>query len=161
MFGDGRHPTTQLCAEVLDLLCRRQPAASVLDVGTGTGVLARIARARGSPRVVATDIDPQALQCARAHMALDHHPLDIPLSTDGPECLGERFDRVVANILEEPLRMLAPALHAALVPGGVALLSGFTRPQVPALRLVYERLGFGSDGETHREGWVLLRLRRG
>jgi ribosomal protein L11 methyltransferase len=155
-FGDGSHPTTRLCAGALDLLCRRQPGAAVLDVGTGTGVLARIARARRAGRIVATDIDPKALQCARAHAALDEHPVPIELSAAGPDSHGGSFDLVVANILEEPLRMLAPALYAALRPGGCALLSGITRPQAPALRLACQQAGLVMRSQAQLDDWVLL-----
>jgi len=62
--------------------------------------------------------------------------------------LGPRFDLVVANILEEPLRQLASALSNALAPGGALLLSGFTRPQTPALRVLYERAGLAFVSET-------------
>src|SRR5581483_1767266 len=63
VFGDGSHPTTRLCAAAVDLLSRQRHPEAVLDVGTGTGILARIARARGASFVVATDIDPDALSC--------------------------------------------------------------------------------------------------
>src|SRR5512140_399256 len=71
VFGDGSHPTTRLCAAAVDLLCRQRPGLAVLDVGTGTGILARIARARGASFVVGTDIDPSAIACAQAHAELD------------------------------------------------------------------------------------------
>jgi ribosomal protein L11 methyltransferase len=65
---------------------------------------------------------------------------------------------VVANILEAPLHSLAPALCGALRPGGVLLLSGFTRPQSPALRVRYERLGLIFVSESHLDEWALLML---
>jgi ribosomal protein L11 methyltransferase len=159
VFGDGRHPTTRLCAAALDLLCRQQPGAKMLDVGTGTGVLARISRARGASLVVATDIDPEARSCAGAHAALDGHRLPIQISDQTPDRLGACFDLIAANILEAHLSELAPALRSALGPGGSLLLSGFTRPQVPALRMVFEREGLQADGSALLDGWVLLRFR--
>ena len=186
VFGDGSHPTTRLCAAALDSLCRRrqperrdagQPERSegnpekrqrrdsgrdagqpesVLDVGTGTGVLARIARARGARFIVGTDIDPAALSCARAHSDLDAHPVEILLSPEAPDHWGARFDLVVANILEAPLRALAPALRGALRPGGLLLISGFTRPQTPALRVLYENAGLTLLGQSSLDGWSLL-----
>jgi ribosomal protein L11 methyltransferase len=159
VFGDGRHPTTRLCAAALDLVCRQQPGAAVLDVGTGTGVLARIARARRARLVSATDIDPRARSLAHAHAALDDHPLPIQISAESPDRCGERFDLVVANILEAPLCELAPALRAALLPGGRLLISGFTRPQVPALSLAFERAGFSGLISALRDNWVLLSFR--
>jgi ribosomal protein L11 methyltransferase len=164
VFGDGSHPTTRLCAGVMDLVCRQRKPEAVLDVGTGTGVLARIARARGAKFIVGTDIDPTALACARAHAALDEragvagHAIDIHFSADSPDYWGARFDLIVANILEQPLRELAPALSRAIRKEGVLLLSGFMRPQTPALRVHYEAAGFAFVSDSCEDGWALLRF---
>lgn len=156
VFGDGSHSTTRLCAAAVDLLCRQRQPEAVLDVGTGSGVLARIARARGARFIVGTDIDPLALSCAKAYADLDDHAIEIGFSSQAPDHWGARFDVVVANILEAPLRALAPALCRALLPGGVLLLSGFTRPQVPALRVLYENEGLTFLHQSGLEEWVLL-----
>jgi ribosomal protein L11 methyltransferase len=158
VFGDGSHPTTRLCAGALDLLCRQLRPVAVLDVGTGTGVLARIARARGAELVVGTDIDPVALACAEANAALDESNVRIRCSPEAPDSWGARFDIVVANILEGPLRDLAPALASALRSGGTLLISGFTRPQAPALRVLYERQGLVFAGDAQLDEWALLRF---
>jgi ribosomal protein L11 methyltransferase len=160
VFGDGSHPTTRLCAAALDFLCRQRQPEAVLDVGTGTGVLARIARARGARLVAGTDIDPAALASARTHAALDTHPVEIHLGSEPPDHWGERFDLVIANILEAPLRALAPALARSLVPGGWLLLSGFTPMQIPALRLEYERAGLSFARESRLGDWALLAFSR-
>ena len=160
VFGDGSHATTRLCAAAVDLLCRQRQPRTVLDVGTGTGVLARIARARGVSRIVGTDIDPDALSSARANSDLDAHPVAIHFSDAAPD-QGVPFDLVVANILEAPLRSLAPALGRALRPGGILLLSGFTRPQVPALRVLYESLHLTFVRESTLEEWALLMFTSG
>jgi ribosomal protein L11 methyltransferase len=164
---------------------------AVLDVGTGTGILARIARARGASFVVGTDIDPTAVACAKAHAELDEFGSPVGTATDpvgvggstgpgvcateidggtrraniyfggeAPDHWGARFDLVVANILEAPLHTLAPALCRALLPGGVLLISGFTRPQAPALRLAYETTGLQSAGDFTLDEWVLLKFAR-
>ncbi len=183
VFGDGSHATTRLCAGAVDLLCRQRPGIAVLDVGTGTGILARIARARGASFVVGTDIDPAAVACAKAHAELDGvgssggpatdpaaggdvaigagAPLaNIHFGAEAPDHWGARFDLVVANILEAPLHTLAPALCRALLPGGVLLISGFTRPQAPALRLACETTGLQSAGDFTLDEWVLLKFAR-
>jgi ribosomal protein L11 methyltransferase len=160
VFGDGSHATTRLCAAAVDLLCRQRQPQTVLDVGTGTGVLARIARARGVSRIAGTDIDPDALASARANSALDAHPVEIHFSDAAPD-QGAPFDLVVANILEAPLRSLAPALCRALRPGGFLLLSGFTRPQVPALRVLYESLHLTLGRESTLQEWALLMFTSG
>jgi ribosomal protein L11 methyltransferase len=158
VFGDGSHPTTRLCAAALDVLCRQRRPESVLDVGTGTGVLARIARARGARFVVGTDIDPLAIACAQENAALDAHAVPIHFGPEAPDHWGERFDLVVANILEAPLKELAPALRKALRPGGTLLISGFTRAQMPVLRLAYERERLECMGDACLDEWVLLRF---
>ncbi len=155
-FGDGSHPTTRLCAGAVDLICRQKKPARVLDVGTGTGVLARIARARGATFVAATDIDLDALAAAKTNAALDSHPVEIELSTNSPDSWGATFDLVVANILEGPLRGLADALSRSLAPGGILLLSGFTPLQTPALRIAYTQLGLQFLTESTLDGWALL-----
>lgn len=157
-FGDGSHPTTRLCAGAVDLLARRSGAQAVLDVGTGTGILARIARARGATFVVATDIDPAALAAARANVELDGDAAPIEICEHSPDHWGPRFELVVANILAGPLHELAPALSAALAPGGALLLSGFTPPQVPALRAACERCGLRFVAQASLDGWCLLHL---
>lgn len=156
MFGDGSHPTTRLCAAAVDLHCRQRHPRAVLDVGTGTALLARIARARGAEFIVGTDIDPVALASAKAHSALETLGVEIHFSPEAPDHWGERFDLVVANILEAPLKSLAPALVRALTPGGTLLLSGFTRLQIPALRTVYEHAGLSCIGHSNLDEWTLL-----
>jgi len=156
VFGDGSHPTTRLCAAAVDLLCRQRQPESVLDVGTGTGLLARIARARGAGFIAGTDIDPVALASANAHSALDAHGVEIHFGPEAPDHWGARFDLVVANILEAPLRSLAPALGRALAVGGTLVISGFTRLQIPALRTVYERAGLTCIGHSDLEEWTAL-----
>ena len=155
-FGDGRHPTTRLCAGALDVLLRRSQSDTVLDVGTGTGILARIARLRGVPNVVATDIDPRALDAARRNFDLDRIETPIELADRAPDHWGARFDVVVANILEAPLLHLAPAIGRALAPNGVLMISGFTLLQSPALQVAYTDQKLSLEGRAQMEEWALL-----
>jgi len=155
-FGDGTHPTTRLCAGAVDLLCRQHPGLSFLDVGTGTGVLARIARARQAMHVIGTDIDSLALEAARRNAALDEHATEIAFTDLSPDYWGPHFDLIAANILEGPLRKLGLALAAGLKPGGRLLLSGFTPLQTVSLRPFFSSLGLTYLSESHLEGWALL-----
>lgn len=159
-FGDGTHPTTRLCAGATDFICQQARPESCLDVGTGTGVLARIARARGVPHCVGTDIDPDSIKAAEMNASLDDHARKIHFGTESPDYWGARFHLVIANILEEPLKLLAPALEKSLAPQGTLLLSGFTSLQIPTLRLTYEQQGLEFIQEAEMEGWVLLRFRK-
>jgi ribosomal protein L11 methyltransferase len=160
VFGDGSHPTTRLCAGAVDLTCRLRAPRCVLDIGTGTGILARIARARGAQEIFATDIDPAALDTARANAALEPEGVPIHCGDEPPDQWGEHFDLVIANILEAPLIELAGAISRATRGGGVVLISGFTRPQSPRLRVHYERLGLRCRQEAVLENWALLMFER-
>jgi len=159
-FGDGSHPTTRLSAAALDFFCRQGRATEVLDVGTGTGVLARIARARGARFSAATEIDPVAIEAALQNVALDRHPREIPILNELPDHWGPRFQLVVANILEGPLCALASSLARAVVPGGTLLISGFTPLQISSLRVAFAAEGFSPVSEAHLEGWALLQFQR-
>jgi ribosomal protein L11 methyltransferase len=158
VFGDGSHATTRLCATAVDMLCRRRQSQAVRDGGTGTGILARIARARGARLIVGTDIDSVAVSCAKAHADLDAHRVEIQFGSEAPDHWGACFDLVVANILEAPLRTLAPALRRALAPGGILLISGFTRLQIPALRVAYESAGLTYIDHFGLDEWAALKL---
>jgi len=149
-FGTGSHPTTRLC---LEWLCSHvQAGASVLDYGCGSGILAIAAAKLGGGRVVGVDIDDNALAAAadnaernRVTLQLSHsrHPLDMS------------FDIVVANILTNPLCVLAPLLAERTRAGGMIALSGILSTQVEQVRQAY-RPAFELAVRAEREGWVLL-----
>ncbi|MEL7368373.1 MAG: 50S ribosomal protein L11 methyltransferase [Myxococcota bacterium] len=159
-FGDGRHPTTRLCAGAVDLWVRSRQPKRVLDVGTGTGILARIAWHRGVRHIVATDIDPVALASAEAHFRLDGAS-GITLSDESPDHWGAVFDLVVANILLAPLCQLASALAASLDANGTLMVSGLLRSQAPALRVELQAQGLRFGSEAFLDDWVLLVFSKG
>ncbi len=111
--------------------------------------------------MVGTDIDRDALASGTTNSALDAHAVAIAFSADPPDHWGARFDLIVANILEGPLRELAAALGRALAPYGVLAISGFTRAQGPALRVHFERAGVHLVGESHFDEWALLVFEKG
>jgi ribosomal protein L11 methyltransferase len=152
-FGTGSHPTTRLC---LKWLAREHLAGeSVLDYGCGSGILAIAACLLGAGRVVGTDIDAQALAASDANARRNR----VRAAFVSPDSLvsGEapRFDVVVANILANPLQILAPALAALVEPGGRIVLSGILETQADLLIGAYWRwfniAVFESD-----DGWVAL-----
>jgi ribosomal protein L11 methyltransferase len=152
-FGTGAHPTTQLCLAWLDRHLR--PGASVLDVGCGSGILAIAAAKLGAGRVVGTDIDPQALAIARANTAENA----AAASYTDPDSLGAAtFDIVLANILANPLKLLAPALLARVAPRGTLVLSGVLERQAPDLIDAYHAVDsrFDLEVDAVEEGWALL-----
>jgi len=160
-FGTGSHPTTSLCLAALSDLLAEKPGASVLDVGTGSGLLAIAARKLGAGRVAANDNDPIAIEVARENAARNGAAIEL---TDAPVgAVAGTFDLVVANILANVLVALAPALAGKLAPGGVLLLSGILAPQEEEVRRAHVDAGLVPLPERERrEGeWSLLALRRG
>jgi ribosomal protein L11 methyltransferase len=149
-FGTGSHPTTRLCLEWLEREVR--PGATVLDYGCGSGILAIAAQKLGAGDTVGVDIDPAALTAAQDNATRNGVRLRIAHSSND---LTERFDRVVANILTNPLMLLAPLLVARLKPGGRIALSGVLESQAEQVVSAYAPHIVLSVGAVH-EGWVRL-----
>jgi ribosomal protein L11 methyltransferase len=158
-FGTGNHPTTSLCLAALSDLLALRPGASVLDVGTGSGILAIAARGLGARRVAANDDDPKAVEVARENARRNGAAVEVvaPLSA-----VEGTFDVVVANILANTLVELAPAIAAKLAPGGVVLLSGILAPQEDEVRRAYRARGLEPlpSGDRRDGEWSLLALER-
>ncbi|MBV8801150.1 MAG: 50S ribosomal protein L11 methyltransferase [Alphaproteobacteria bacterium] len=128
-FGTGHHETTALCLAMLSDLAKRRRYTNVLDLGCGTGVLAIGAAKRWRCYVVASDIDPVAVEVTRANArANGTGPLVSAVGADGlanPFVAGRApYELILANILAEPLTRLAPSIARSLAPGGSLMLSG-------------------------------------
>jgi ribosomal protein L11 methyltransferase len=163
-FGTGTHPTTRLCLAWIDE--NMVPGSSVLDYGCGSGILSICAARLGASDVLGIDIDPQALTTARDNAQRN----GVHAQYTAPEALAcapdsgraRAFDLVIANILANPIMLLAPTLLRHVLPGGVILLSGILERQVEAVRTAFQavdaRLALAVVGED--EGWVALAGRR-
>ncbi|MBI4741777.1 MAG: 50S ribosomal protein L11 methyltransferase [Betaproteobacteria bacterium] len=149
-FGTGSHPTTRLCLEWLERTVA--PGVSVLDYGCGSGILAIAAAKLGAGEVVGVDIDRQAVVAAQSNAArngANAHFFDSASPVKG------QFDIVVANILANPLKALAPAIAAHVRAGGHLALSGILAEQAEELISIYSpTIALGVAGT--REGWVCL-----
>ena len=152
-FGTGSHPTTRLCLNWLDENLRAED--DVLDYGCGTGILAIGAKKLGAGRVTGTDIDPQAVEAARDNAARNDAEADFHLPDSMPE---GRFSVVVANILANPLKILAPALLGRVAPGGSLVLSGILAKQADEVIEAYRAVDPTLPLSLWREenGWVCL-----
>lgn len=155
-FGTGDHPSTALCLAAVEIFCSAHPGASVLDVGTGTGVLALMARKLGAGRVVGVDSDPMSVTLARENAALNGLR-DVELSGTTLDAVEGRFDLVVANILANTLVELAPSLVAHT--HGTLVLAGVLIHQEDEVREAFERAGAVSDGGARSGDWVRLDFR--
>lgn len=154
-FGTGLHATTALCAERIAALA---PSAPILDVGTGTGILAMIALLCGAPSAVGVENDPDAIEVAEENAEANGLKARLRLSLEPLDALSERFSLVVANILAGPLCELAPLISARLAPGGRLLLSGVLATQTEAVTAAYEAEGLVLSGVAPRDEWVRIEL---
>ena len=155
-FGTGSHPTTHLCLLWLEEHSTLKNQ-SLLDYGCGSGILAIAAAKLGCNPVVGTDIDPQAMVSARSNAEINHTSIRFVLPTEGaPELAAEtKYDIVMANILANPLQVLAPALVNKIRPGGQIVLSGVLARQAEEVIATYSQwLKLSVWKES--EGWVCL-----
>jgi ribosomal protein L11 methyltransferase len=159
-FGTGSHPTTALCLERCDELLAEMPGADLLDVGTGSGVIAILAKKLGATRVAGTENDEVALEAARAGAELNGVTGIEWILTDDPARVAGRFHIVIANILLNTLEELAPAIAAKIAPGGRLVLSGLLVDQADAAERAYVAEGLSPVGRSERDGWVRLELSR-
>jgi ribosomal protein L11 methyltransferase len=149
-FGTGSHPTTRLCLRWL--AAQVQPTDSVLDYGCGSGILAIAAARLGAKDVMAVDIDPHALEAAE-HNA-HQNAVKIGLRHSGLP-LHTRYDVVVANILTNPLCVMAPLLAARLAPAGRIALSGVLDSQARNVIDAYTPY-MTLEVRAEEGGWILL-----
>ncbi len=153
-FGTGSHPTTRLC---LEWLCEAVvPGCSVLDYGCGSGILGIAAAKLGAGEVLGIDIDEKAVDAARDNAARNHAALRLQHSAVP---VGDAFDLVVANILTNPLCVLAPAISARVAPGGRVALSGVLETQAAQVIEAWAPYIALHVGAAH-EGWIRLEGRR-
>lgn len=149
-FGTGSHPTTRLCLEWLERSVT--PGDSMLDYGCGSGILAIAAAKLGAGAVLGVDIDRQAVSAAKSNAARNEVSAHFDDSAKG---IAGQFDIVVANILSNPLKALAPAICAHVRPGGKLALSGILAEQSDELIACYAPYLPLGIADT-RDGWICL-----
>ena len=158
-FGSGEHATTHM---LLQALTRHEGCGgiSVLDLGTGSGILALAARLLGARKVVATDFDPDAVRTARQNEALN-----FPAPRIGWRCADvkrlratARYDLVLANLFSGILCEAAPQIAGSVAPGGQLWLGGILRSQQEEVLAVYRGQGLRLARAVNRGKWVMLQL---
>ncbi|WP_316206375.1 MULTISPECIES: 50S ribosomal protein L11 methyltransferase [unclassified Bradyrhizobium] len=163
-FGTGHHGTTRGCLLLLDHLLKSYQPRRVLDLGTGTGVLAIAAAKARRQAILASDIDPASVAVARDNARINGvAPLVQVIGATGfsaPD-FGRRgpFDLVMANILANPLRQLAGPMRRHLAPSAHVILSGLLTPQARGVVAAYRARGLVPVREWRIEGWSSLLLR--
>jgi ribosomal protein L11 methyltransferase len=159
-FGSGSHPTTRLAAARVQAACLAKSGLTVLDVGSGTGVLCFVAARSGAKHCFGIDIDPLAVQNARENAELNALSGPCEFSDEPLESLGPTFDLVVANIDEPTLLALAPALATRLTPNGELFVTGVLGEQEAAVRAAFAQAALRVTGRDELGEWVLLALSR-
>jgi len=150
-FGTGLHPTTRLCLEILDDIIQASRPQAMLDVGTGSGILALAALRLGVPRATGIDIDAQAIAAAAENARVNQLDRRLRLATGGPDAIDGTWPLVVANVLAAPLIEMAPALVRRVGHHGHLVLSGIPSAAHEEVGRAYRQLGMrplrtGSSG---------------
>jgi ribosomal protein L11 methyltransferase len=159
-FGTGHHETTRLCLAALDRLAR--PGITMLDVGTGSGVLSIATALLGVERIVAIDIDPIAADVARANCEANGVSGKIAISAGvlAPGHAG-RYELVVSNISTPANTALAATFAEVVAPGGDLVLSGILSVDAAGVIERVTAQGFEHLSTTEERDWCCIHLRKG
>ena len=160
-FGTGYHPTTYSCLEALEELI--EPGHSVLDVGTGSGILSIAAAKLGAARITAVDIDGNAIRAALKNFRrtgisdlVNAESGSIPSSATR----GRTYDLAIANISARGIRLVSPAIPDLMAPGGVFVASGIIIDQHDEAVSAIADAGMAVDEMRQREDWLTILCRR-
>ncbi|MBI2358341.1 MAG: 50S ribosomal protein L11 methyltransferase [Deltaproteobacteria bacterium] len=161
-FGTGSHPTTRTCLEFLEevLVSLKPVNPSVLDVGTGSGILAIAVAKLGARRVLAVDNDPIALEVARANIRLNRAQQNVKLSHVALSRLRGSFEVVVANLTAETIVGLAQALREKASRHGYLILSGILKPKAREVSRRFAPKPFELVYQKSQREWTTLLLGR-
>jgi len=164
-FGTGHHGTTWGCLVALDRILKRSRPRSILDMGTGSGVLAFACAMAMKGRVLATDIDPVAVETARVNAAANAVSPNLEIVTaNGFEhpvfARYAPFDLVLANIIARPLAALAPAMARHLAPRTTLVLSGLREEDGRRILAAYRPFGLVLERRIVAANWLTLILVR-
>jgi ribosomal protein L11 methyltransferase len=163
-FGTGEHPSTRACLQALDRLARQRRFRNPLDIGTGTGLLSIAAAKLLRRKVIASDIDPGAVDVARRNVARNGVAGLVRVrraSGYRDRALRQsRHDLILSNILARPIAGMARDLARTLAPGGRAVLSGLLRWQEPIVLAPHRSCGIVLDHRLMIDGWSTLVMRR-
>jgi len=160
-FGYGTHASTRLAGAAVERFCRARPGGRVLDVGTGTGVLALAALMSGATFAVGVDTDPVAVTCARENAAINRLADRSDFSDTPLDVVEGVFDLVIANINTQTIVALADDLGRAVAPGGRLAMTGILCDDRPQIEPVFRARGWRLQADFAEEEWALLEWERG
>ncbi|RJR47934.1 MAG: 50S ribosomal protein L11 methyltransferase [Desulfobacteraceae bacterium] len=154
-FGTGGHATTRMCLRAMERVTLA-PGWTMLDVGTGSGILAIYGAKRGAERIVAADIDPEALRWAERNIDLNGLSGRIELTERAVQNLDERFSLITANLTMDVIVELLPIFGTLLNPGGWLVLSGLLRDQAEKVRSTMKGKGLPMGKAYYRGEWASI-----
>ena len=158
-FGTGHHPSTRMCLELLEEHIK--PCMSVLDLGTGSGILSIAALKLGAVTVLGLDVDPVAIRVARKNLRANglRGRARLLLGTlPHSQIPPKSFHLVLANITAPVIQSLTPEIVRVLTPGGLLIASGVLNPQATELETHLNRLGLATRATRDQEDWTTLLL---
>ncbi len=159
-FGTGQHPTTRMCLEAMERV-RLRRRWTLLDVGTGSGILAIYGIKLGAEKVMAIDTDPEAIRWAGENMRLNRVAGSIDLSPGPVEQVREEFSLVCANLILGEIVRLMPCFSRLVEAGGGLVLSGILKSQVREVSGSLYRHGLQEYETLHREEWACVTALKG
>lgn len=157
-FGTGLHPTTALCMEAIAETAEAARPGRVLDVGTGSGVLALAALALGVPQATALDVDAAAVATALQNARINGLADRLTVVHGGPDAVSGVWPYVIANVLAAPLVEMAPTMVRRVGHHGRLVLSGIPAVLAADVSRAYRHLGMREVRVTSRGGWVAVWL---
>ena len=153
-FGTGTHETTSMCAEYIDKLVTED--SSVLDLGTGSGILAIIADKLGAKEVEAIDIDKLAVDVAKENLDINGCPDVVCHTGELKDAKKEGYDLIIANIIADVIAMIASDFPSKLNCGGKVICSGIISTKEPKVLEAFARAGLEVVDRTEKNDWVAL-----
>jgi len=158
-FGTGQHATTKMCLQAMDV--GPDESRTLLDVGTGSGILAIYGAKLGFEKIEAIDVDPEAIRWAERNIGLNDATNAITLSSKGIEEITDRFSLVCANLILGELLRLMPVLSRLVETGGHLVASGILRDQVERIEEALPATGFFTSRTLYEDEWACMILRKG
>jgi ribosomal protein L11 methyltransferase len=160
-FGSGEHGTTRCCLEAMEYLAKKHKFYNVLDMGTGSGILAIAAAKLWKTKILAVDLDPVSVRVTSENSRINHVQKFIKTGvSDGYSSQqvqrGAKYDLIISNILARPLIAFAKDLRKNLADGGVAVLSGLLVSQEKQVMAAHKMQGLSLKKKFTHQGWCTL-----
>ena len=158
-FGTGQHATTKMCLQAMESL-GAQRGRTLLDVGTGSGILAIYGAKLGFERITAIDVDPEAVRWAERNIRLNGATNAVFLSETPVQAINEQFSLVCANLILSELLRLMPDFHPLVESGGYLVISGILKDQVKKIEEALHATLFAATRTLTQDEWACMVLRK-